>query len=216
MSLIDDHKIYENYLLTELFNSYYNLDEIRGILFNGTEQTFINFNQLFSYHIKYKDKNPINRIKCYFNDKDNNTIEIDIAPTTINSNIFEENVLETFSIGFIPKNNPYKMKLNSYDASKITATVMNCILMFLNAYKSIINNTTNDWNIRTKKGVIRFEPYPNLSMNRVSKQNRSQKERSRGFSQRENLYKSAFLKIVKPLYPELDITKIGEDFLIKS
>lgn len=216
MILLDDHKIYESYLLTELFNSFYNLNKIKGRFSAGIEQTFTNFNQLFSYHIKYKDKNPIYNITCYFNDKDNNTIEVGISPSTINSNIFDENVLETFIVSFGLKKDPYKMKLDSHNTISVVSSVMNCILMFLNAYKSMINNTTNDWSSRTQKGIITFSTYPNISMNEISKQSRYKKERDRGFSQRENIYKAAFNKIIKPLYPELSIIKIGEEFLIKS
>jgi DNA replicative helicase MCM subunit Mcm2 (Cdc46/Mcm family) len=80
----------------------------------------------------------------------------------------------------------------------------------------MIEKTTKDWEVRTNKGIIRFDPLPNQTMNKISKQVRTNKEETRGFTQRENLYKKAFDKIIKPIYPNLSIKKHLTYFLIKS
>lgn len=216
MYSIENNLIFEKYLLTELFDSFYNIDEIKAVFAAGIERNFTNFDKIFAYHLKYENTNPVYFIKCFFDNKSKNTIEILIYPSSKKSNIFEKDILETFVVLFRPKDDPSKMKMDSNDASVVTSTVMNCMLLFLNSYKKLINKTTNDWDDRTQKGIFLFEPYPNMSMNKVSKQFRYDKEQSRGYTQRENIYKSAFNKIIKPLYPELNLDKTGNRFIIKS
>ena len=216
MNLSDNKLIYEKYLLCELFDTSYPLKEITAVFAAGREERFPNFDKIFNYHLKYKNKNPVYYIKCYFENKVGEEIEVMIYPSTVNGNLFIEDVLETFVILFRPKVDKYKLKINSFDATTIVATVMNISLMFLNSYKNMIEKTTKDWEVRTKNGIIRFDPLSNQTMNKISKQLRADKESERGFSQRENLYKRAFDKVVKSIYPELSIQKHLNYFLIKS
>lgn len=216
MYLSDNEMIYEKYLLCELFDTSYPLKEIKAVFAAGREERFPNFDKIFKYHLKYKNKNPVYYIKCYFENKTGEEIEVMIYPSTVNGNLFIEDILETFVILFRPKEETFKLKLNSFDATTIVATVMNISLMFLNSYKNMIEKTTKDWEVRTKNGIIRFDPLSNQTMNKISKQLRADKESERGFSQRENLYKRAFDKIVKSIYSELLIQKHLNYFLIKS
>lgn len=216
MYLSDNELIYEKYLLCELFNTSYPLKEIMAVFAAGREKRFPNIDKIFNYHLKYKDKDPVYYIKCYFENKTGEEIELMIYPSTSNGNLFIDDVLETFVVLFRPKIDKYKLKINSFDATTIVTTVMNTTIMFLNSYKNIIENTTKDWEVRTKNGIIRFDPLPNMTMNKISKQIRTDKESKRGFSQRENLYKRAFDKIVKPVYPDLSIERYSNYFLIKS
>jgi len=216
MNLSDNELIYEKYLLCELFNNSYPLKEITAVFAAGREERFPNFDKIFNYHLKYKTKNPVYYIKCYFENKTGEEIEAMIYPSTLNGNLFIEDVLETFVILFRPKIDKFKHKTSSFDATSVVSTVMNITIMFLNSYKKCINKTTKDWENRTKNGIIRFDVLPNYTMNKISKQIRTKKEEDRGFSQRENLYKRAFDKIVKPIYPELSIQKHLTYFLIKS
>lgn len=216
MYLSDNVAIYEKYLLCELFDTSYSLKEIKAVFAAGREEIFPNFDKIFKYHLKYKDKNPVYYIKCYFENKVGEEIEVMIYPSTVNGNLFIEDVLESFVVLFRPKIDKYKLKLNSFDATAVVATVMHITLMFLNSYKNLIEKTTKDWENRSKHGIIRFDPLPNLTMNKISKQVRNKKEEKRGFSQRENLYRRAFDKVIKPIYPDLSIENNLAYFLIKS
>ena len=158
MSLLDNSEIYKKYLLTELFDKTYPIIEIKGVLAGGVERKFNSFDKLLSFHLNKMDTTPIYYIKCYFRNKNNNTIELLIRPTT----------------------------------------------------------TSKDWDKRTNHGILRFDPYPNSTMNPVSKQIRNQKEITKGISQRANIYSAAFAKIAKPLFPELSIIKLDNYYIVKS
>jgi hypothetical protein len=212
----DDNLIYERYLLNELFDSFYNIDEIQAVFAAGRTETFNNFDKIFKFHLKHRENNPVNYIKCSFKNNSREDIEVIIHPSVFKNNIFSEDVLETFVIFFRPSYNNYKLKLNSFDANIIVATVIYISLIFLNSYKNLIDSTTKDWNIRSTNGFIKFEIMSNQTMNKVSKQLRIKKEEDRGYSQRENLYRRAFDKIIKPSYPNLSIKKHENYFVIKS
>ena len=182
MYLSDNELIYEKYLLCELFDTSYPLKEIKAVFAAGREETFPNFDKIFKYHLKYKDKNPVYYIKCYFENKVGEEIEVMIYPSTVNGNLFIQDLLETFVVLFRPKIDKYKLKLNSFDASTIVATVMNITSIFLNSYKNMIEKTTKDWQIRTNHGIIRFDPLPNQTMNKISKQVRTKKEENQCWS----------------------------------
>lgn len=207
---------FDEYFLTELFDSSYPIKEIIGISISNKQIKFKNINQLFSYHLKNKNKNPILYIKCYFTNNNNDDIELLIHPITAGGNIFEEDIKETYTIIFNVKNDIYKMKTDSFDANIITGTIMKTLLEFLNVLKKIVNLTTNDWNLRTDNGILRFDPYPNMTMNPVSKQIRNLKEKEAGKTQRGHMYEIAFNKIIKPIFSELNIESKNTYYLIKS
>jgi hypothetical protein len=212
----DSENIFDRYILIELFETFYPLKEIIGISIGGREIKFKNINQIFSYHIKNKNTSPIFYIKCYFLNKKKEVIELYIHPISMGGNLFIEDVNEIFTIIFGLKEDKQKLKTYSFDAIPVTTTVMKTVLDFLNSLKKIVNLTTKDWEKRIQKGISRFDPYPNMSINPVSKQIRSEKESQRGISQRANLYISAFNKIIKPYFPELNIENKNNYYLIKS
>ena len=216
MSLLDNSEIYKKYLLCELFDTHYPIIEIKGVLAGGVERKFNSFDKLLSFHLNKMDTTSIYYIKCYFRNKNNNTIELLIRPTTMHGSLFQSDVYEIFAIIFHDVNDPYKLKLNSDDASIVTATVMNTVIDFLKSYKKLIAHTSKDWDKRTNHGILRFDPYPNSTMNPVSKQIRNQKEITNGISQRANIYSAAFAKIAKPLFPELFIIKLDNYYIVKS
>ena len=189
---------FDKQIILELFDRSYPIINLIGVGIGGKEIKFKNINQIFSYHLKNKEKTPIFYIKGYFLNRLKNNIEFIIHPTTINGNIFDENTNEIFTVIFRPMEEKFKLKTNSFDATIVTATVIKIVLDFLNALKKVIQITTDDWNSRTNNGILRFDPYPNMTMNPVSKQDRYSKEKEIGITQRGNMYQTAFKKIIKP------------------
>jgi hypothetical protein len=212
----DDHKIYEQYLLTELFDSKYQVNSIIAEAQNSRKIKFENFDQLFAFQLRNQKEDPISSIKCYFLNRNNNKIELIIHPTISDKSIFEDNIHETFVVLFHDAEDVLRMKLNSNDASTVAATVMYILLDFLVSYKKLIERTTNDWDTRMQHGIFKFKPHTNNTMNTVSKQIRSMKEKNRGISQRSNLYIQAFKKILNPKFPELNIGYSNDNMIVKS
>jgi hypothetical protein len=202
-------------ILQELFNTQYPVVDIRGVTPNNRSHKFNDFNIMLAYHIKHRSSTPINMIQCYFSNKNNETIELTMRPSEPAHTILDDDHVP-LTVEFHLQQDFTKLMLNSFDANVVASTTMHIMLDYAKALHAAVSHTTNDWIHRAAVGIYKFTAYPNISINKVSRQIRSDKERTRGSTQREDLYTAAFDKVIKPVFPSLSIHKQFNAFIIKS
>lgn len=202
-------------ILNELFDTKYAITSIQGTTSDNRTLAFKDFDVLLAYHIKRKSSTPITLIKCCFVNKSGETIETMLYPSVPQHTILDDEPV-LLVVSFHLKDNIGKIMTHAYDASMVVSTTMHIMLDYMRALQKIITHTTNDWDNRTHHGLFQFSVYPNASMNKISKQIRSNKEKVRGYTQREHLYEAAFDHIIKPSYPYLGIHKHLNHFIVKS
>lgn len=202
-------------VLQELFNNQYPVVDIQGQTHDNRLLKFNNFDILLAYHIKHRSITPINMIKCYFNNKSSETIELTMRPSEPAHTILDNHHVP-LTVEFHSQQDRTKLMLHAFDANVIASTTMHTMLHYTKALHAAVSHTTNDWMHRAATGIFKFTTYPNISTNKISRQIRSKKEQARGSTQRENLYLAAFNKIIKPVFPSLSIHKQLNAFIIKS
>lgn len=210
MNDLDSILLSERYLIVELFDSSYNIDEIK-------DDAGVVFSDISSLLKHMYDRKRFDNFTASFKNIKHDTIIISFmingnSVPLISNKYFIYNVLFNSqaagqSLG----------KTESHDATTVTGTVFKFLRDFLISFNEIVGSTSMDWEEREKNGLILFNAAYNISRNIVSRQMRLQKEINRGITQRGNLYKAAFRNIIKPVFPELNlIDKGGNYFEIKS
>jgi hypothetical protein len=210
MNDFDSILLSERYLLVELFNSRYNIDEIK-------DDAGVVFSDISSLLKHMYDRKRFDNLTAYFKNTKDDTIIISFIINGNNISLIP-NKYFSYKVLFNNQSAGQAMyKTNTHDATTVIGTVFKFLCDFLVSFRQLVDSTSMDWEEREKNGLILFNALSNMSMNTVSKQIRFQKEKDRGISQRGNLYTLAFRNIIKPVFPELNLVdKGGNDFEIKS
>jgi hypothetical protein len=148
---IDNHMIWKQYLLQELFDNIYTPKTVVGVHTNGNQTHYPNFPQLLQAHLT---NNDIHAVIMPFITSNNTEIHVTLYDDARTA-LFAADRHYPIHVSFhAVKDSKTVMTTKTNEAGSVVATVFSILKNFLDAYKHVVDSTTKDWTSREHIGIF--------------------------------------------------------------